>query len=120
MSATISKLVAAANAHDLDAMTVFFHPDCRCVQPAHPARAFVGRSLVRGVTLFHILDDLVRPPPRLTVAPAPRVTLPVEIAGCAGQTRPEQSKSARFTPTCRVSAGRPPAPSRARPPRTGK
>jgi len=48
MSAIINKLVRAANAHDLDAMAALLHPDYRSLQPAHPARAFVGRSQFRA------------------------------------------------------------------------
>jgi uncharacterized protein (TIGR02246 family) len=48
MSDIIEKLVEAVNAHDLDAMIELFDTDYRSVQPAHPARAFVGRTQVRA------------------------------------------------------------------------
>jgi ketosteroid isomerase-like protein len=43
MRDVIAELIAAVNAHDLDRATQFFHPDYRSEQPAHPARAFIGR-----------------------------------------------------------------------------
>ncbi len=48
MSALIERLLAAVNAHDLDAAAGVFHPDYRSEQPAHPARAFVGRGQMRA------------------------------------------------------------------------
>ena len=48
MSEVIERLVAAMNAHDLDAAAGFFHEDYRSEQPAHPGRAFVGRAQMRA------------------------------------------------------------------------
>ena len=48
MSDVIEKLVAAVNAHDLDAMIALFDTDYRSAQPAHPARVFVGSAQVRA------------------------------------------------------------------------
>lgn len=48
MSVVLNKLVAAVNDHDLDSMVALFHADYRSLQPAHPARAFVGRSQFRA------------------------------------------------------------------------
>ena len=48
MNVTIDRLIAAVNAHDLDALSVLFHPDYESRQPAHPGRAFVGRSQMRA------------------------------------------------------------------------
>lgn len=48
MTALIERLLAALNAHDLDGAASFFHPDYRSEQPAHPARAFVGRTQMRA------------------------------------------------------------------------
>ena len=48
MSDVIERLVAAMNAHDLDAAAGFFHEDYRSEQPAHPGRAFVGRAQMRA------------------------------------------------------------------------
>lgn len=45
--AWIDRLVAATNAHDLDALVDCFAEDYRNVTPAHPARGFVGRDQVR-------------------------------------------------------------------------
>ena len=61
MPEVIDRLVAAMNAHDLDAAARFFHEDYRSEQPAHPGRAFVGRAQMRanweamfaGVPDFH-------------------------------------------------------------------
>jgi len=61
MPEVIDRLVVAMNAHDLDAAAGFFHEDYRSEQPAHPARAFVGRAQMRanwhamfaGVPDFH-------------------------------------------------------------------
>jgi ketosteroid isomerase-like protein len=61
MPDVIDRLVAAMNAHDLDAAAGFFHEDYRSEQPAHPGRAFVGRAQMRanweamfeGVPDFH-------------------------------------------------------------------
>ena len=48
MIEVIERLVAAMNAHDLDAAAGFFHEDYRSEQPAHPGRAFVGRAQMRA------------------------------------------------------------------------
>ncbi len=61
MSDVIDRLVAAMNAHDLDAAAGFFHEDYRSEQPAHPGRSFTGRAQMRanweamfaGVPDFH-------------------------------------------------------------------
>lgn len=44
----IDQLVDAMNDHDLDRMVALFHPDYDSRQPAHPARAFIGREQVRA------------------------------------------------------------------------
>ena len=46
MNAIIDRLITAVNDHDLDAMGALFHSDYVSRQPAHPGRAFVGRSQV--------------------------------------------------------------------------
>jgi hypothetical protein len=43
----MSRLLAALNAHDLDAFVECFASDYRSDQPAHPGRAFEGREQVR-------------------------------------------------------------------------
>ena len=48
MSEIIARLTAAMNSHDLDAMVALFHAEYDSRQPAHPARAFVGRAQVRA------------------------------------------------------------------------
>jgi ketosteroid isomerase-like protein len=48
MSVVIDRLLAAVNAHDLRGAASLFHPDYRSEQPAHPARAFVGREQMRA------------------------------------------------------------------------
>jgi hypothetical protein len=48
MADVIDRLLAAMNAHDLDAAAGFFHEDYRSAQPAHPGRVFVGRAQMRA------------------------------------------------------------------------
>ena len=43
----VKRLIAAINAHDLDAIAGNFAEDVDTSHPAHPARAFVGRENVR-------------------------------------------------------------------------
>ncbi|MGA5300258.1 nuclear transport factor 2 family protein [Nucisporomicrobium flavum] len=43
----VERLVAAINAHDLDALTACFAEDFRSVAPAHPGRTVQGRDHVR-------------------------------------------------------------------------
>jgi ketosteroid isomerase-like protein len=47
MAGMMNRLLAALNAHDLDAFVECFAPDYRSEQPAHPSRAFEGREKVR-------------------------------------------------------------------------
>jgi ketosteroid isomerase-like protein len=42
-----NELLAAMNAHDLDAFVSCFAPNYRSEQPTHPGRAFVGNEKVR-------------------------------------------------------------------------
>ena len=42
-----NRLLAAMNAHDLDAFVACFAPNYRSEQPAHPSRAFDGSDKVR-------------------------------------------------------------------------
>ncbi|PVZ53168.1 nuclear transport factor 2 family protein [Arthrobacter sp. H-02-3] len=61
MSEVIQRLLAAMNAHDLEAAAALFHESYKSVQPAHPARAFVGRrqmhanwaAMFAGIPDFH-------------------------------------------------------------------
>jgi hypothetical protein len=46
--AVAAALIAAANAHDIDAFVSLFDPDYDSQQPAHPDRAFRGRDQVRA------------------------------------------------------------------------
>jgi limonene-1,2-epoxide hydrolase len=48
MTEVIDRLATAMNAHDLDAAAGFFREDYRSEQPAHPARAFIGRAQMRS------------------------------------------------------------------------
>src|SRR6185295_9575375 len=43
----MDRLLAAMNAHDLDAFVACFAPGYRSEQPAHPGRAFEGSNKVR-------------------------------------------------------------------------
>ena len=60
MSDVIDRLTAAMNDHDADAMGALFHVDYESRQPAHPARAFVGRTQVRAnwAAMFAGVPDL--------------------------------------------------------------
>src|SRR3954452_12287474 len=61
MGKATRRLLAAMNAHDVDAFGDCFAPDYRSEQPAHPGRAFEGSAKVRenwtavfaGVPDFH-------------------------------------------------------------------
>ena len=47
MADVMNRMLAALNAHDLDAFVECFGSDYRSEQPAHPGRAFEGRDKVR-------------------------------------------------------------------------
>ena len=47
MTQMMHQVLAAMNAHDVDAFVACFAPDYRSEQPAHPARAFTGNEQVR-------------------------------------------------------------------------
>ena len=47
MNEVTNRLLAAMNAHDLDAFVACFASDYRSEQPAHPSRAFAGSDKVR-------------------------------------------------------------------------
>ena len=61
MTNVIDELVAAMNAHDLDAAARLIHEEYHSEQPLHPGRAFVGRAQMRanwaamfeGIPNFH-------------------------------------------------------------------
>lgn len=61
MSEVIQRLLTALNDHDLEAAAALFHGAYDSVQPAHPARAFVGRAqmhanwaaMFAGIPDFH-------------------------------------------------------------------
>ena len=61
MSQVIQRLLVAFNDHDLEAAAALFHESYNSVQPAHPARAFVGRAqmhanwaaMFAGIPDFH-------------------------------------------------------------------
>ncbi|TSE17244.1 nuclear transport factor 2 family protein [Arthrobacter sp. KBS0703] len=61
MSEVIQRLMAAFNNHDLESAAGLFHESYKSVQPAHPARAFVGRAqmhanwaaMFAGIPDFH-------------------------------------------------------------------
>jgi ketosteroid isomerase-like protein len=58
--AIVERLVAATNAHDLEALVECFAPDYVNATPAHPARGFGGREQVRRnwMTIFHAVPDI--------------------------------------------------------------
>ena len=47
MGKVMNRLLAAMNAHDLDAFVACFALDYRSEQPVHPSRAFEGSDKVR-------------------------------------------------------------------------
>ena len=59
-SPVVDRLVAAANAHDVDAMLACFHEDYRSEQPLHPNAGFTGRDQVASnwSLLFAQVPDL--------------------------------------------------------------
>jgi limonene-1,2-epoxide hydrolase len=56
----IDRLVAATNAHDLDAVVACFAPEYLNETPAHPPRGFRGREQVRRnwTTIFTAVPDI--------------------------------------------------------------
>ena len=56
----VERLVAATNAHDLDALVACFAPDYVNETPVHPARGFHGREQVRRnwTTIFASVPDI--------------------------------------------------------------
>jgi ketosteroid isomerase-like protein len=44
---TVTRLVAATNAHDLEQVVACFAPDYQLTSPLHPARSFRGQDQVR-------------------------------------------------------------------------
>jgi ketosteroid isomerase-like protein len=66
MSEVVDRLIAALNAHDLEAAAALMHEDYHSEQPAHPGRAFVGRAqmhanwktILEGIPDFHA--ELIR------------------------------------------------------------
>lgn len=66
MTEVIDKLLAALNAHDVEAAAALIHENYRSEQPAHPGRAFVGRAqmhanwqaMLEGIPDFHA--ELIR------------------------------------------------------------
>ena len=47
MAEIMNRLLAAMNAHDLDAFVACFAPEYESLQPAHPSRSFRGSDQVR-------------------------------------------------------------------------
>jgi hypothetical protein len=60
MGEVTNRLLAALNAHDLDAFVACFASDYRSEQPAHPGRAFEGSQKVREnwTSVFAGIPDL--------------------------------------------------------------
>jgi hypothetical protein len=60
MGEVMNRLLAALNAHDLDAFVACFALDYRSEQPAHPSRAFQGSDKVREnwTSVFAGIPDL--------------------------------------------------------------
>src|SRR3954452_1254026 len=58
--AVVERLLAATNAHDLDALVDCFSDDYRNETPAHPGRSFEGRSQVRAnwTQIFAAVPDV--------------------------------------------------------------
>jgi len=66
---TLTRLLAAVNAHDLEALVACFATDYLNETPAHPARGFRGRDQVRTNwrQIFAAVPDLRAEVPRSTV-----------------------------------------------------
>jgi ketosteroid isomerase-like protein len=81
-AAVVERLVAAVNAHDLDALAACFAGDYRNETPAHPRRGFRGREQVRRnwAQLFTGVPDL-RARVLGTAAEGGRVWTEWELAG---------------------------------------
>jgi len=47
-SDVVLRMAERMNAHDLDGMVAFMHPDYRSEQPFHPDRNFVGRAQMKA------------------------------------------------------------------------
>ena len=65
MGMVTDRLLAALNAHDLDAFVDCFAADYHSEQPAHPARTFVGSDKVRAFTDGHTIERVHVVPRRL-------------------------------------------------------
>jgi hypothetical protein len=65
----VERLLAAINAHDLEAMVACFADDYVNQWPAHPQRSFQGRALVRQnwSQIFAAVPDLQARLPRMAV-----------------------------------------------------
>ncbi len=59
MSQVIQRLHSAFNDHELEAAAEVFHESYSSVQPAHPARAFVGRAQMHAnwAAIFAAIPD---------------------------------------------------------------
>jgi ketosteroid isomerase-like protein len=81
-AAVVERLMAAVNAHDLDALAACFARDYRNETPAHPRRGFRGREQVRRnwAQLFTGVPDL-RARVLGTAAEGGRVWTEWELAG---------------------------------------
>jgi hypothetical protein len=68
-AAAVERLLAAINAHDLEAMVACFADDYVNEWPAHPQRGFQGRAQVRQnwSQIFAGVPDLQARLPRMTV-----------------------------------------------------
>jgi ketosteroid isomerase-like protein len=67
-AAVVERLLAAINAHDLEAMVACFADDYRNEWPAHPQRSFLGSQQVRRnwSEIFAGVPDLRARLPRMT------------------------------------------------------
>lgn len=86
----LDRLVAAVNAHDLQALVACFAPDYVNRTPAHPTRGFVGRDQVRRnwAQIFTAVPD-VRAEILRFATDAPLVWTEWEISGTrTGDARP--------------------------------
>jgi ketosteroid isomerase-like protein len=87
-AAVVERLVAAVNAHDLDALAACFAGDYRNETPAHPRRGFRGREQVRRnwTQLFEGVPDLRAQV--LSAAEGDRVWTEWDISGTRGDGAP--------------------------------
>ena len=90
----VARLIEAANAHDLDAMTDCFAPDFVNETPAHPDRNFRGRDHVRHnwSQIFRAVPDIRTDALRCTVDAAGLVWVESDFSGTFVEGAPHRMR----------------------------